>query len=86
MSLCSFQHCSIIHTSIWTFFPNLQQNGIKTVSRPASEPPSPSISRTSTPAPSEDEDEGDIDEPDSEEEREELSRRETPTRDSTPSN
>ena len=49
------------------------------ISRPISEPPSPSASRASTPAPSESggdkSDHPDEDEPDSEEERDALSRR-----------
>ena len=48
------------------------------VPRPASMPPSPSLSRSTTPLPSDDENES----CDSEEEREELAKRETPTRES----
>ncbi len=68
------------------FSPSQEGTGFQRVPRPASEPPSPSVSRTSTPAHSDVEDnELDSEEADSEEEREELSRISTPQRGMTPS-
>ena len=54
------------------------QEAIKKLSKPQSEPPSPSVSRSSSPPPTTEDQDLEDDEADSEEEREELSKVETP--------
>ena len=69
-------------TIISTFVPLFHKESIGRVSRPASEPPSPTMSRSSTPVHSDGED--DEDDVDSEEEREELGHSASGSRASTP--